>query len=303
MNTQSEVSPEFARATTTAQRVRINGNNLAVEVLGPEGAPVVLTHHGAPGLGSRAEPRASFGRLADEYRVVVFDARGSGESEGAGVLSHEQWAADLDGLREWAGADTVAVAGGSYGGFMAMEYAIRYPDRVSALVLRDTSPDNGNADLARQNALASDRVSIDMEKFDRIDQGLVRDDDDLRDCWREILPLYDFTYDPAAVEQKVAATPYRYEAHNYAFAVNLPGYDLKLSLPQVTAPTLVTVGRTDWITPVSCSETIVALVPDARLVVFERSGHSPQIEEAEAWTTTVRDFLHEVYPPMASDRA
>jgi proline iminopeptidase len=279
--------------------VRINGNELAVEVLGPEDAPVILTHHGAPGLGSRAEPRASFGRLADEYRVVVFDARGSGESEGSGTFSHEQWAADLDALREWVGAETVAMAGGSYGGFMAMEYAIRYPERVSALVLRDTSPDNGNAHLARENALRSDRVTVDMDKFDRIDRGEVRDDDDLRDCWREILPLYDFVYDPAAVERKVEATPYRYEAHNYAFSVNLPGYDLKPLLPRITAPTLVTVGRTDWITPVSCSQTIVDLIPDARLAIFEKSGHSPQIEEAEAWTATVRAFLHEVYPPLA----
>lgn len=281
-----------------AQRVRVDDNELVVEVLGPPDAPVVLTHHGAPGLGSRAEPRASFGRLADEYRVVVFDARGSGESEGSGVLSHERWAADLDGLREWVGAERVAVAGGSYGGFMAMEYAVRYPDRVAAMVLRDTSPDNANKHLARRNALASDRVTIDMAKFDRIDEGRVRDDDDLRDCWREILPLYDYVYDPAAVERKVAATPYRHRAHNYAFSVNLPGYDLKPLLPSVAAPTLVTVGRTDWITPVSCSETIAGLVPGARLVVFEKSGHSPQIEEADAWTATVRAFLHDVYPPL-----
>jgi proline iminopeptidase len=280
--------------------VRINGNELAVEVLGPEGAPVIITHHGAPGLGSRAEPRASFGRLADEYRVVVFDARGSGESEGRGVFSHEQWAADIDALREWIGADEIVMAGGSYGGFMAMEYATRYPERVTAIVLRDTSPDNSNAHLARENALASNRVTIDMEKFDRIDEGRVRDDEDLKDCWREILPLYDFVYDPEATERKVQATPYRFEAHNYAFSVNLPGYDLTPKLPSVTVPTLVTVGRADWITPVSCSEAIVDLMPDARLVVFEKSGHSPQIEQAEEWTRTVRDFLHEVAPLSAN---
>ncbi|MEI3849394.1 MULTISPECIES: alpha/beta fold hydrolase [unclassified Microbacterium] len=292
----NEVSPEFAAATTDAQWVEVNGNRLAVEVLGPEDAPVIIAHHGAPGLGSRAEPRASFGRLADEYRVVVFDARGSGQSEGKGAFSHEQWAADIDGLREWVGADEIAIAGGSYGGFLAMEYAVRYPDRVAAVVLRDTSPDNRNADAARRNALATDRVTIDMEKFDRIDEGRVRDDADLKDCWREILPLYDFVYDPEAVERKVEATPYRYEAHNYAFSVNMPHYDIKAQLPSIAAPTLITVGRTDWITPVSCSETIAELVPDSELVVFERSGHSPQIEEADAWTRTVREFLHRVYP-------
>lgn len=296
----TDTTAEFARAEGDADMIMINGNRLAVEVLGPEGAPVIITHHGAPGLGSRAEPRASFGRLADAYRVVVFDARGSGQSEGHGTFSHEQWAADIEALREWIGAERICMAGGSYGGFMAMEYAIRYPDRVAALVLRDTAADNSHSELARRNALASDRVTVDMAKFDRIDAGQVADDDDLRDCWREILPLYDFNYDPASVERKVAATPYRYQAHNYAFSTNLPHYDLKPQLPGVTAPTLITVGRTDWITPVSCSETIAGLIPDSRLVIFERSGHSPQIEEASAWTTTVRDFLAEVYPGIST---
>ena len=145
---------------------------------------------------------------------------------------------------------------------MAMEYAIRYPDRVAAVVLRDTAADNTHAELARTNALASDRVSVDMEKFDRIDEGRVRDNADLMDCWREILPLYDFTYDPEATERKVQATPYRYEAHNYAFSVNLKNYDLKEQLPSISVPTLVTVGRVDWITPVSCSETIASLIPE-----------------------------------------
>jgi proline iminopeptidase len=296
----TDTTAEFARAEGEADMITINGNRLAVEVLGPEGAPVIITHHGAPGLGSRAEPKASFGRLADSYRVIVFDARGSGQSEGNGTFSHEQWAADIDALREWIGAERICMAGGSYGGFMAMEYAIRYPDRVAALVLRDTAADNSHAELARRNALASDRVSVDMAKFDRIDSGTVVDDDDLRDCWREILPLYDFDYDPGAVERKVAATPYRYQAHNYAFSTNLPGWDLKPQLPGITAPTLITVGRTDWITPVSCSETIAGLIPDSRLAIFERSGHSPQIEEAEAWTKTVRAFLAEVYPGVST---
>jgi len=292
----NDVSPEFAAATTAATMVEINGNRLAVEVLGPEDAPVLIAHHGAPGLGSRAEPRASFGRLADTYRVVVFDARGSGQSEGNGTFSHEQWAADIDGLREWAGAEQIIMAGGSYGGFMAMEYATRYPSRVLAMVLRDTSPDNSHEEKALANALASARVAVDREKLDRIFAGTVRDDADLKDCWREILPLYDYVYDPAAVERKVEATPYRYEAHNYAFQVNIPNYDLKPVLPTVTAPTLITVGRTDWITPVECSEKIASLIPGSRLVVFEKSGHSPQIEEAEAWTRTVREFLADVSP-------
>lgn len=270
--------------------VQINGNRLNVEVLG-EGERTIIAHHGAPGLGSLAEPRASFGRLADAYRVVVFDARGSGASGDAEPYTHEQWVADLDGVREWAGAEKIAVAGGSYGGFIAMEYAARHPGRVSAVLLRDTSADNGNQEMAIRNAAASSRVRIDQAKLDRIMSGTVRDDEDLRDCWREILPLYDHDYDPAKVEQRAAATPYHYRTHNYAFAHNQPNYDIKHLLPAITAPTLVTVGRHDWITPVPCSETIAELIPDAELRVFERSGHSPQVEEADLWEATVREFL------------
>ncbi|MGH8867457.1 MAG: alpha/beta fold hydrolase [Actinomycetes bacterium] len=271
--------------------VEINDNTLAVDVFGPEGAPVLIAHHGAPGLGTRAEPRASFGALADTYRVVVFDARGSGESEGTPPFTHEQWAADVDGLRRWIGAEQIIMAGGSYGGFVAMEYAIRYPTRVRALVLRDTSADHENEKAARRNAETSTRVTIDLERLERINTGQVRDNDDLRDCWREILPLYDHAYDPDAVERKLAATTYRYETHNFAFAVNQPSYDIKSQLPGIRCPTLVTVGRADWITPVESSETIVSLIPDARLVVFEKSGHSPQVEERELWLEVVREFL------------
>ncbi len=271
--------------------VEINGNKLNVELLGPERAPLIIVHHGAPGLGSMSEPKASFGPLADEYRILVFDARGSGQSEGNEPYTHEQWVADVDKLREWAGADRFIMAGGSYGGFISMEYAVRYPDRLLAMVLRDTSPDNSNEELARSNALANARVQLDLSKFERIMDGTVRDDDDLRECWAEILPLYDHVYDPAAVARKVEATPYRYRTHNWAFTHNMPAYDLTEQLPTVTCPTLVTVGRHDWITPVTCSERIAGLIPGAELVVFEESGHSPQIEEADRFQAVVRAFL------------
>jgi proline iminopeptidase len=280
--------------------VEINGNRLNVEVLGDApGKPTMIVHHGAPGLGSMAEPRASFAPFADAYRIVVFDARGSGASEGNPPFTHEQWAADVDGLRAWLGAGRIVMAGGSYGGFIAMEYAIRYPDRVAALVLRDTAADSSNQDAALRNALSSARVQVDREKLDRIMSGTVRDDADLRDCWAEILPLYDHDLDWDKVRERAASTPYRYRTHNYAFAVNQPGYDIKAKLPGIACPTLVTVGRHDWITPVECSEAIAALIPGARLVVFEKSGHSPQLEEAELFQSVVRQFLADAVPVAA----
>ena len=276
--------------------VTINGCRLNVEVLGPENGPVLIAHHGGGGIGSLAEPKATFGPLADRFRVVVFDARGCGLSEGIPPYSHEQWAADVDGLRQWIGAEKIVVAGGSYGGFIALEYAVRYPQHTSAIILRDTSADGSNLELAFENARNQDRVEIDWERFNRYWHGEVHDDADLKQLWSELIPLYDFEYDPVKSAAAVEAGIYRHEAHNWCFQHNWGAYDLKADLPSVTVPTLVTVGRRDWVTPVSSSETIASLMPNAELVVFERSGHSPQVEERELFQQTMREFIDRAVP-------
>jgi proline iminopeptidase len=275
-------------------RVQINGAELEVEVLGDPAAPVLIAHHGAPGIGSRNEPKASFGALADTYRVIVFDARGSGESSDTPPYTHAQWVADVDALREWAGVEQIVMAGGSYGGFIALEYALAHPDRVRALVLRDTAAADTFRATARERALNTDRTTIDMELFDRSFTGQVRDNADFKETWKAILPLYDYDYDPASVEAKADAPIYHYQTHNYAFSTNLPAYDLTARLGEIPAPTLVTVGRVDWITPVAASEQLAAGLPNAQLAIFEKSGHSPQIEERDAWLATVREFLAKV---------
>ncbi|WP_232818986.1 alpha/beta fold hydrolase [Homoserinimonas sp. OAct 916] len=248
--------------------VIINGCRLNVEVFGPEDGPVLIAHHGGGGIGSLAEPKATFGPLADRFRVIVFDARGCGLSEGIPPYSHAQWAADVDGLRQWAGADKIVVAGGSYGGFIALEYALAYPEHVSAIILRDTSSDSSDDELAFEFARNQDRVEINWDNFNRYWTGNIRDDADLKACWAEMIPLYDFEYDKEKSDAAVEAGIYRHEAHNWCFQHNSPNYDLKPRLPSVVAPTLVTVGRSDWVTPLSSSETIARLIPNAELVIF-----------------------------------
>ncbi|RUL93356.1 alpha/beta fold hydrolase [Verrucosispora sp. FIM060022] len=252
----------------------------------------MIVHHGAPGLGSRSEPKRSFGPFSDRLRVIVFDARGSGESSDDEPFTHEQWVADVDAIREHFGYEKIVMAGGSYGGFIAMEYAIAHPDRVSALVLRDTAADTAHDHLAVERARNTDRSVIPEWVIDRIGTGRFESNEQLREYWRAILPLYDHQHDPAKDEARLAATRFHYRTHNAAFGQNMPRYDLKPKLPSITCPTLVTVGRHDWRTPVEASQVIADLVPHGELVVFENSGHSPQLEEPELFQQVVRDFLH-----------
>ena len=174
------------------------------------------------------------------------------------------------------------VAGGSYGGFIALEYAVRYPDRVSAIVLRDTSADGSNLELAFENARNQDRVEIDWERFNRYWNGKIRDDADLKALLGGADPALrqrTTTRRSPPPRSRPASTGTRRTTG--ASSTTGGAYDLKADLPAVTVPTLVTVGRADWVTPVSSSETIASLMPNAELVVFENSGHSPQVEERE----------------------
>ena len=77
-----------------------DGCRLNVKVLGnASGKPLMIALHGAPGLITHIEPEASFGGFADVFRVVVFDSRGSGDSDKKGPYTHARWVEDIDELR------------------------------------------------------------------------------------------------------------------------------------------------------------------------------------------------------------
>jgi proline iminopeptidase len=271
----------------------INANPLYYKELGAQNEQAILCFHGAPGMGDHHEPEASWGRLADRYRVIVQDQRGSGQSGLKPPFTHRQWVDDAEALRQHLDLGKVVVAGGSYGGYLAQEYALAYPDQVVAVMLRDTGPDHSSEQQAEANALASPRVrdKLDYAKFRRIMDGSCLSDDDMRDCFAEIQPLYNVNWDPVQDAKKLETIRWHHATHNYAFSHNLPNFDLKPRLAEVRVPVLITHGRHDWIIPVAAAEEASRLYPNARLVIFEGSGHSPQIEEVESWEVAVRQFL------------
>jgi proline iminopeptidase len=276
--------------------VEINGNPLYYEELGAGMKQAILCFHGAPGMGDHHEPKASWGRLADSYRVVVQDQRGSGESGLRPPFTHRQWVDDAEALRQYLDLGKVVVAGGSYGGYLAQEYTLAYPDQVVAVLLRDTAPDHSHGEEAEANALASPRVKdkLDYANFRRIMDGNCLSDDDMRDCFAEIQPLYNVNWDPVRDARRLKEIRWHHASHNYAFSHNLPGFDLKPRLAEVHVPALITHGRYDWIIPVAAAVEASQLYPNARLVIFENSGHSPQIEEVESWEAAVRQFLTDI---------
>lgn len=277
--------------------ININGVQLAYDDTGGSNTALV-TLHGAPGMGNRAGDWATYIAFQDKYRIVSYDQRGSGESEGKEPYSHEQFCADLEALRQKLNLGKIILTGGSYGGMIALEYALRYQENLHALVLRDTTASNRFKTVALEKALASP-YPMNQADLERLFRGYTHSDEDFRDLIRMIMPLYTVTYDPQRDAEAVAKMMIRHETHNWAFSRNQEGYDIVKDLHTITIPVLVTVGRHDWITPLEASEELARELPNSELVIFENSGHAPQNEERERWLSVVGDFLDRHVPVPA----
>jgi proline iminopeptidase len=287
-------------------RATINGAELYYEVLGDDDAPAIVVFHGGPGLSDHRKGKEAYRSLTDDYRLVVYDHRGSGQSSRTPPFTHEQLADDAEALRDHLGIDEWVVIGGSYGGFIAQEYALRHPEHLRGVVLRDTAATPEHRDRARE--IAAERIpevqaadldvpEVTKESFDRMMEGRLRSDEEFRRTYHSVAPLYAPSlddFDAAATRETIESLNFRHETHNAMFSREHPEMDYTADLPDVSVPFLVTVGRHDWITPVEFAEQIADLVPDSRLVVFEESGHSPNLDEPAAYEATVREFLEEI---------
>lgn len=283
----------------TEYRVTMSdGATLFVKILGDNtpGKPLLLTHHGAPGLSSHREPETTFAFLQDKFRVIVYDARGSGVSDLKPPYTHERWVADIEELRQWAGAEKFVLAGGSYGGFISLDYALVHQDKLIALILRDTWAWGARGMMqALKSCLSSTRVVVDPERQYRMWTGILIDDADFAAGVAEMAAL--FLADSPEIDPNTRQenTPRRGAIHsatqNFAFASNMPKFDVRHRLGEIAVPTLVIVGRQDLIAPLPFSEEIAKGIPEAELKIFEHSGHNPAHDEPAAFQRCVLEYV------------
>jgi proline iminopeptidase len=257
--------------------IQIRGVPLFVEVVG-QGYPVLLMH-GGPGADHWS--LLPLRRCADRYTLVFYDHRCNGRSVGPPVTSMtwENLTADADALRQHLGFEAWAVLGHSFGGKVALEYALRYPDHLSHLVLLDTGGDSRWAQEHAPEVLAERGFSPStVELARRFLNGQIAP--------RQFLPTLlrlGKAYDPSMSLRQVAAdlvrgewrTKMRPEALIYAAPNLLKGWTVMDRLGEIAAPTLVMAGRDDFLFPPEHQEELAAGIPNARLRIIERAGHNP----------------------------
>lgn len=273
--------------------IQINGCNHYLEEMGPKDAPAILTFHGGGGMGDSRPKRQAFGPLSDQYRVITFDARGCGRSEEVGTPSYEQWCADAEAIRQELNLGKVIIAGGSSGGFLALEYVLRYPESVSAMILRGTGCANRNDNTVLKQRVIDAGLEVDWEAFDRYWTGRTLSDEDMKEALWQFYSLYPAkgTWDPVEGRKKLEGIYFHHKTHNYTVQVNWKDWDLRPRLGEIKVPTLIVVGDQDWVRPVEHSIILREGIPNSRLEIFEGCGHGPHTENTPKFAALVREFL------------
>jgi len=275
------------------RNVPLGDVSLYVDVVG-HGDPLVLMHGGPS---ADLWTMGAFRECADEHTLVFYDHRCNGRSSGVPVssMTWENLTADADALREHLGFERWAVLGHSFGGSVALEYALRYPERVSSLVLVDTGADSR---WARENA---PRVLA--------QRGYSPEKVELARRWfhgeftpREYLPIF-WRISGAYVQgsgwrflaRAMAAGGWRSrmrpEALIYSGRHLFDGWSVVDRLGEITVPTLVMAGRQDFVFPPECQQELAAGIPGSRLVIVDGAGHSPQDEKPDDVIPVLRTFL------------
>ncbi|KAK8135011.1 hypothetical protein PG984_007023 [Apiospora sp. TS-2023a] len=297
-------------ADDDVQFVEINGARLAYRIAGPEDAPLFITLHGGRGMGdhrsdfkayspltSSSSSSADDRRGAGGYRVLAFDYRGHGRSSATKPYTFSQIVDDVEAIRvrfsQDPDNDQVVICGGSFGGFLALHYAIRYADRVRHLVLRGTAAswhqEEDAIKVLEQRLDRAPSFSVRMLRdkvFGRFDSDL-----EFRLVHLAMMPLYSEAFDADQGLWSCLGNVYNAKAHNDLYSESEKYFDYRDQLGQITAKTLVVVGDKDWICPPENSEFIASKIPDATLMVVENANHSVHIEKNEEVIARIRSHL------------
>ena len=260
----------------------INGDTaLHYEVGGPErGEPVVFVE----GLGyGKWMWRWQREALADDYRVIVPDNRGTGDSDAPdGPYTIREMAADLEAVLADAGVDRAHVVGASMGGMIAQRYALEY-DRATTLTLCCTTP--GGPDAVPVPEETQERLFAVPEGADERETIRHRMAPAVSDSFSEERPdllerIVDWRLEMDAAEAGRAAQ-----------AAAVQGFDVSSELESLETPTLILHGTDDRVVPVENARLLAEALPNARLETLEGGHHLCFIADAPWVNERLLTFL------------
>ncbi len=210
-------------------------------------------------------------------------------------MTWENLTADADALRQALGFHRWAVLGHSFGGKVALEYALRYPDNLTHLVLLDTGGDSRWAQENAPELLARRGYS---PKKVRLARRFYNGEITRREFYVALMSLGSAYYSHAATLSTLRELFHgawrskpRPEALIFAGPHLLKGWTVMDRLGEIKAPTLVMAGADDFLFPPEHQLELAAGIPDAQLQMIEHAGHNPHSERPEEVFEALRRFI------------
>lgn len=238
------------------------------------GPQTVVFLHGYAGMADMWRP--VLGRLPADCHAIALDMRGSGGSDKPpSGYTIDAFTRDLTLVVEALALPPFVLVGHSMGGAVGLSYALDQPEHLRGLVLVNPAPADGafHSDpdtLAHAAAAMAGNPALLRAFCDAITE---------RDVAPDIIQ--------AAYQHAAAMTPeYLRECVESMLAFDVAG-----RLPDLQVPALVVAGDCDRQVPLERSLRTFRAIPNARLQVFQRVGHAPQIEVTEAFVEVLVDFL------------
>lgn len=247
---------------------------------------LLIALHGGLGL-DHTYFRPWLDPLSEHLNLTYLDFRANGRSAGEGDdLTMRRLAEDVDALRRHLGHPRTWLLGHSYGGFVALEYAVRFPDELHGLVLMDTDSTAPSEDTM---VAGLGRLGVKPEEM-AVFGTRVETDADLLGLFDVAGPWYLPHSEPTAARAVLGATRYRPGGSEGGDRA-LRGWDVTDRLPDITAPTLVVTGVDDFMFPPDRAARLAAALPAATAQVVADSGHLPFVERTEEVLDLVMEFV------------
>lgn len=275
--------------------LKVNGQELWYKVAGD--GPVLMVQPPGWGIGVGLYEQ-TFHPLENDFTLIYHDTRGSGRSPAPANpedMNVGAFVEDLEALRKHLELDAFALIGHSHGGYIALNYAVKYQQHLSHLIALDAQlgVEEPGQDIQRTlPELAKDPRFADAAKAFG-ESSKIESDEDMADFFKRIAPLY--FRDPEG-EGVATLRDYVQENRVVVAAMRAAGasnrrFLVRDKLNTIDVPTLVLVGRHDFICSPVHAQVIHEGIKGSQLVVFEDSGHLPWTEEPELFFSTVTGFL------------
>lgn len=276
----------------------------AYRIVGPGEEPgklPVLCLHGGPGFPhDYLEPLAELARAG--RRVVFYDQIGCGRSsqpEDPSLWTIELFVEEVGAVRKALGLEHVHLFGNSWGGMLAMEYALTRPAGLASLVL-SSAPASIPQWIVETGRLRSELPGDVQSVLDEHEAAGTTDDPAYEEATMAFLARHVCRLDPWPDPLMRSLTGLRHEIYNtmqgpneFVITGTLKDWDISGRLGEIDIPTLVTSGSFDECTPL-IAETVQRGIPNSEWVIFEQSAHVAFLEEPERYLEVVEGFLSQV---------